>query len=59
MRLLGASAPNTDEGTIVGKVTAAPAAKAELFKKFRRLSVNVLLLVLLFIVSSFLLSEDI
>jgi hypothetical protein len=51
MRLLGAPAPNTEEGTICGHAMAAPATAA-LFKKSLRLTVTARLLRLLFIVSS-------
>jgi len=56
MRLLGALAPNTEEGTIVGQAIT-PAATAELFKNSLRVIVFAFLLLLLFIVSSFLLYE--
>jgi hypothetical protein len=57
MRLLGAFAPKTEEGTIVGKAITAPAATAEFFKNCRRVNIIAFLLLLLFIVSSFLLYE--
>jgi hypothetical protein len=53
MRLLGAFAPNTEEGTIAGKAIAAPAATAEPFKNCRRVTVITFLLLLQFIVFSF------
>ena len=37
MRLLGAAAPKTVEGTIVGHATAAPTAAAPVNRKSRRL----------------------
>jgi hypothetical protein len=57
MRLLGAFAPNTEEGTIVGQTTAAPAVTAEFFKNCRRVNIIAFSLLLLFVVSSFLLYE--
>jgi hypothetical protein len=51
MRLLGAPAPNTDEGTIIGHAMAVPATAAEPFKKSLRLTVAAHLLRLLFIAS--------
>jgi len=51
MRLLGAPAPNTEEGTIAGHAIAAPAA-AEPFKNSLRLTLAVSLLRLFFIASS-------
>src|SRR4030043_175482 len=56
MRLLGASAPNTDEGTIVGQTIAAPAARAEPFRKSLRVTFVVLLILLPVIVFALLLS---
>jgi len=53
MRLLGAFAPNTEEGTIVGQAIA-PTATAELFKNCRRLTVPPFLLLLFIIVFPFL-----
>jgi hypothetical protein len=53
MRLLGAPAPNTEEGTIAGHAIAAPAATAEFFKNSLRLTVAATLPRLLFIESSF------
>jgi hypothetical protein len=52
MRLLGAPAPNTEEGTIAGHTIAAPADTAETFKKSLRLTSIARLLRLFFIVSS-------
>jgi len=52
MRLLGAAAPNTEEGTIVGHAIAVPAATAEPFKNSRRLIVFAFLVLLLFIIFS-------
>ena len=53
MRLLGAFAPNTEEGTIIGQAIN-PAATAELFKNCRRVTVFAFLVLLLFIVFPFL-----
>jgi hypothetical protein len=52
MRLLGAAAPNTEEGTIVGHAIADPAATAEPFRNSRRLIVFAFLVLLLLIVFS-------
>src|SRR4030042_2260205 len=49
IRLLGAAAPKTDEGTIVGNANAAPATAAEPFKNSLRLTVFELVILLLFI----------
>jgi hypothetical protein len=50
MRLLGASAPKTEDGTIVGpnKIVLV-AATAEFFKKFRRVIMSDFLVFLVFI----------
>ncbi|MBA7680239.1 hypothetical protein ES703_88550 [subsurface metagenome] len=52
MRLLGAAAPNTEEGTIVGHAIAVPAATAELFKNSLRVTIFAFSVLLLFIVFS-------
>jgi hypothetical protein len=49
MRLLGALAPKTEDGTIVGTVKAAAVAK-ELFKNWRRVTVFIFSFVLLVMV---------
>ena len=36
IRLLGALAPNTDDGTIIGTAKAAPATPADRFRNIRR-----------------------
>jgi hypothetical protein len=49
--LLGAAAPKTDEGTIVGHANAAPATTAEPFKNFLRVMLFDLAILLFFIMS--------
>jgi hypothetical protein len=49
--LLGAAAPKTDEGTIVGHANAAPATAAEPFKNSLRLTLFDLAILLSFIMS--------
>jgi hypothetical protein len=48
MRLLGALAPKTEDGTIVGANKTVVAAAAELFKNCRRVRLLALLVLLLF-----------
>jgi hypothetical protein len=52
MRLLGAAAPNTEEGTIVGHANTAPVATAEPFKNSLRATIFAFLALLLLIVFS-------
>jgi len=48
MRLLGALAPNTEDGTIVGANKTVLAAAAELLRNCRRLIASVFLVLRLF-----------